>query len=130
MSYSIYLTLETKVCAACGHKKLKAEVPAAWADDVHERDGDFEIDCGNYTSNMSGAWDHAGISLRDADGMPADHLAKKIREGVAKIEADPAFYKSFEPANGWGNVERMLAWLNQIRFRCEQFPTARVRVCR
>lgn len=90
----------------------------------------------NYTSNVSGMWTKAlggTISLgelidqkgeRNADLIP--HLAAAI----ARMTANPDEYRAMNPANGWGDYEGALAFLEWMLAMCEAVPEGNVDVWR
>lgn len=84
----------------------------------------------NYTSSMTRAWDEAGCPLRDAHGQPVAEWLPKIRAAIADIEARPDYYKQYEPANGWGHVDTMLAFLKRVESDWAQHPFATVSISR
>ena len=70
---------------------------------------------GNYTSNMSGAWNQAGARLRDWDNRPIAEVLPELEQAIKRIEADRGSYSKFEPDNGWGSVDTMLKFMRQVR---------------
>lgn len=84
----------------------------------------------NYTSNMAAAWNDAGCPLRDAHGQPVAEWLPKIRAAITDIEARPDYYKQYEPSNGWGHVDTMLAFLKKVESDWAANPFALVYVSR
>jgi hypothetical protein len=88
----------------------------------------FEV---NYTSNMRGAWNAAGIKVHEWEGVKAASVVEQLRAGLAAIAADLPKYRAFEPDNGWGHVSTMVDnFLRPILEACEAHPNAVIRVSR
>lgn len=86
---------------------------------------------GNYTSNVSGMWkDALGRSLGDYHGAPCVEAAGPLRSGIDRMRADPARYQAMNPANGWGNYQGALAYLERLYQGCCNHPKATIRIWR
>lgn len=83
----------------------------------------------NYTYNMWRMWKEAGLSsLNNLDSMEAGYVAGGLAEVVARLEGDPDHFRTFNPANGWGNYEGGLEFLRSIVKMCKDHPRAILRV--
>lgn len=66
----------------------------------------------------------------------AHHLIPVLRDGIAKLKADPAKYKIYEPkpdphtGEPWGQLKHFVPWLEKYLAACEEHPDALVRVSR
>jgi hypothetical protein len=58
------------------------------------------------------------------------HLVPLLRDGIAKLKADPETYRKLEPENKWGTYDKFIPWLEKYLEACEQYPDARVVVSR
>jgi len=89
----------------------------------------------NITHNLGRMADAAGIY--EAVWRPeeiglkiAGELAPLLKEGIAKMKADPEHFKQFNAKNGWGVYEHFLPWLEDYLAACEEHPNALIDVCR
>lgn len=60
----------------------------------------------------------------------ASQLIEPLRDGIARMKADPAKFEAFNAPNGWGLYENFLPWLERYLAACEEFPDAEIRVRR
>lgn len=60
----------------------------------------------------------------------ANQLISPLRNGLARLKADPPRYKALNPQNGWGTYEGLLQFIEQYLQACEQQPAAEVSVSR
>lgn len=60
----------------------------------------------------------------------ASELIEPLEQAIAKLEADPRTFKSFNPSNGWGDYETLLTFLRDVRSACKAHPDAKIRVSR
>ncbi len=56
----------------------------------------------------------------------AGSLIPILREGLAKLEADPEKYKALNPTNGWGSYDGLLKFVRKYLAACEESPDAEV----
>lgn len=106
MSYDIYLEIDTG-----------AEYPAT------------VVDCGNYTSNVSGMWKKAlGERLAEFDGRNAGESVPLLDAGIKAMSSSPDEYREMNPANGWGSYEGALTYLVDLRSYCAEHPKTTIRV--
>lgn len=89
----------------------------------------------NITHNLRRMAEAAGLS--DAVWYPeesgietASQLIPVLREGLRKLNADPAHFRAFNPANGWGNYEGLVSFISEYLKACEQYPNATVEASR
>jgi hypothetical protein len=60
----------------------------------------------------------------------AEHLIEPLEIGLGLLEADPDYYKQFNPSNGWGNYEGLVRFVTRYLVACRENPEADVRVSR
>jgi hypothetical protein len=89
----------------------------------------------NITHNLGRMADAAGLYSYlwrpDEHGIAtAQHLIEPLREGLARLQANPATYAPLNPANGWGTYEGLVRFVEQYLHACEQYPQAHVSVSR
>lgn len=51
------------------------------------------------------------------DGMSAPDGVRYLTEIIAALEADPSRYRAMNPENGWGDYDRLLGVLRDMRDR-------------
>lgn len=89
----------------------------------------------NITHNLNTMADEVGIYEHlwrpDEIGIDkAKQLIAPLREGLARMQADPERCKKFNPANGWGDYEGLLSFVRNYLAACQEHPDATVRVWR
>ena len=60
----------------------------------------------------------------------AEQLIEPLQNGLNELKKDPEIFKKFNPANGWGNYEGLVAFIEEYLQACKQFPKATVRTWR
>jgi hypothetical protein len=60
----------------------------------------------------------------------AGDLIAPLREGLARLRADPDRFKRFNPENGWGSYDDLCTFVAEYLAACESNPDATVRVWR
>lgn len=60
----------------------------------------------------------------------ARQLIEPLRAGLTLLLAEPARFKAFNPANGWGNYDILVDFVARYRAACEEYPDADVSVSR
>lgn len=96
---------------------------------------EVEVFDANITHNLTEMADKAGIY--DALWRPDEHGYTKagqivpiLREGLAKLKADPGYYKLFDSPNGWGRYIHFVPFVEKVLAACEEYPDADIRVSR
>lgn len=85
--------------------------------------GHEEIECGNYTSNVSPMYLKAmGIPFRDLNGKLAVDAALILTNGIIEMTSNPKIYREMNPSNGWGNYEGAIRFLAEIIRQCIIYP--------
>jgi hypothetical protein len=89
---------------------------------------------GNITHNLTTMAQAVGLYQALWYPFPQWQTAKDIlpvlREGLARLKADPARYQQFNPANGWGSYEGLVGFVERYIRACEEHPDAEIRVSR
>lgn len=86
-------------------------------------------DVGNYTYNVCAMYSLAiGSGLNELNGLLASDLIERLEKGVSDMWANPAKYKALNPANGWGDYEGALEYLEKLLLGCRMHPKATLRV--
>lgn len=111
MSYDVYLEVPTGSRAAGG--------PAMTT--VYDR---------NHTSNTANMWREAGCDIAEFEGKGAVEFGAALERAISEISTKRAYYRKFEPENGWGTVETTLDFLNDLLEACDRHNYAIIHVSR
>jgi hypothetical protein len=89
----------------------------------------------NITHNLNKMADAAGIYYHvwrpEELGIErASDLITPLTDGIARLTADPAKFKAFNPNNGWGTYDGFVTWLQEYLQACIEHPTATIRANR
>ena len=89
----------------------------------------------NITHNLNKMAMEAGISKElwrpDEIGVTkAKQLIEPLHEGLVRLLAYPVRYKKFNPENGWGDYDGLVAFVQEYLGACEKNPEADVEVSR
>jgi hypothetical protein len=60
----------------------------------------------------------------------ASQLIEPLRGGLEKLRANPQHFKQFNPANGWGDYEGLVGFIEDYIQACEENPDADISVDR
>lgn len=99
-------------------------------------DGDSQtVFSRNITHNLGKMAAETGIYLQlwrpdEIDISRAWQLTQPLSEGLGRLKADPDAYRRHNPANGWGNYEGLVAFVEAYSAACLQWPDAHVSVSR
>jgi|WetSurMetagenome_2_1015567.scaffolds.fasta_scaffold621085_2 hypothetical protein len=89
----------------------------------------------NITHNLNKMAMEAGIYEHlwrpDEIGITeAKDLIVPLKEGLARLRADPERFKKLNPANGWGDYPGLIRFVECYVDACERYPGALVEVSR
>ena len=89
----------------------------------------------NITHNLNQMADMAGIYKHlwrpDEIGITkAAQLIEPLRAGLTRLRSEPHFFQRFNPANGWGDYDGLVRFVEQYLAACEAEPNADVEVSR
>jgi len=62
--------------------------------------------------------------------IKAAQLIPLLTAGLAKLEADPEHFKTFDAPNGWGTYKHFVPWVRDYLHACKEFPDADVQASR
>lgn len=89
----------------------------------------------NITHNLGRMAAEAGIY--DALWRPDEHgykyardITPLLQDGLAKLEADPEHYRTFNAPNGWGMYEHFVPFVEEYLNACIEYPDAEITVSR
>ena len=97
--------------------------------------GEDHIFSRNITHNLTRMADAAGIYEQlwrpDECGITkAGQLIEPLTDGLNKLLAEPDRYKAFNPLNGWGDYDGLVAFVTNYLMACQLYPEATVSVSR
>ena len=89
----------------------------------------------NITHNLNTMADKAGIYRHlwrpeELGIHKARELIVPLHGGLVRLEANPAFFKGFNPVNGWGTYEALVGFVRDYLEACREYPDAEVSVSR
>lgn len=94
-----------------------------------------EIYDANITHNLNEMANEAGIYKHlwrpeEVGITTAKELIKPLTDALDKLRKNPEFYKKFNPHNGWGTYNGLVAFVEQYLSACTENPEAIVTVSR
>ena len=101
-------------------------------------ESDEESNCvfsANITHNLNKMAEAAGLYKPlwrpdELDLNRAEDLIAPLSEGLARLKAEPRKFEAYNPANGWGNYDLLVRFVDEYREACARHPEATIRVCR
>jgi hypothetical protein len=102
------------------------------APSLEESDEVYSANITHNLNKMAGAADLYEYLWRpDEIGVThAKQLVTPLRNGLARLQADPAKFEAFNPPNKWGSYEGLVRFVEQYLAACEEYPDAQVSVSR
>jgi hypothetical protein len=86
-------------------------------------------DLPNITYNVSPIFRAAlGRNLGDLNGQPAGQALPVLMAGIQRMRADMEPFRALNPANGWGDADGALKFLELLVAACEAHPKATLEV--
>lgn len=90
---------------------------------------------GNITHNLNTMAMAAGIY--EAIWRPeelgigyAHQLSKYLETGLTALRADPEYFQTMNPENGWGSYETLVGFVEKYLDACREYPNAEIGVSR
>ena len=85
----------------------------------------------NITHNLAAMAKAAGIYMHlwrpeEIGIVKAAELIEPLRDGLARLEADPEQFEAFNAPNGWGLYEHFVPFVRDYLRACEENPEATV----
>lgn len=102
---------------------------------AHYHTDDDLLYSANITHNLGQMADKAGLYQPlwrpDENGFVlAAQLIEPLRNGLERLKAEPNRFKKFNPPNGWGDYDGLVAFVEDYLRACEKYPSATVNVWR
>lgn len=94
-----------------------------------------EVYCANITHNLGKMADAAGIYQHlwrpeELGITTAGELIDPLAAGLARMEADPEFFRQYDASNGWGTYNHFVPWVQRYLEACIEHPDALIEVSR
>ncbi len=83
------------------------------------------IFCANITHNLAAMAKEAKIwryLWKYKRGEKAKDLIPSLDKGLKRLWKNPEHFEQFNPSNGWGNYEGLVAFLIKVLAACYQYP--------
>lgn len=89
----------------------------------------------NITHNLNRMAEAAGIYKHiwrpeELNIKTAGELIEPLTAGLARLKANPAYFSQFNPANGWGNYDILVDFVDTYLDACIADPDATIEVSR
>ena len=86
----------------------------------------------NITHNLTTMAHECGLytPLWDSDGSIGGQLIQSVTDGLMELQSKPEHYKTFNPANGWGDYGGLVSFAQSFLLACIAYPDAVVEVSR
>ena len=84
----------------------------------------------NITNNLTTMATECGLytPLWDSHGSTSGQLIESVTAGLMKLQSSPEHYKTFNPANGWGDYNGLVSFAQSFLLACIAYPDAIVEV--
>lgn len=121
MSLDVYLynAPQDKPCPECGH--VRSEQEYVYSANITHNLGKMAMKAGLYGA----LWEPEQIGA-----VKAGDIIHVLTVGLAKLKADPAYFKTFDAPNGWGTYENFVPWVERYLEACKEYPEAEISVSR
>jgi hypothetical protein len=60
----------------------------------------------------------------------AKDLIKPLEKGLDNLKSNPKKFKKYNPANGWGNYDNLVAFVTNYLVACKTYPNAVISISR
>jgi len=102
---------------------------------LHDPETSDTLYSANITHNLTGMADAAGIYTHlwrpESLGIStAGELIDPLTIGLLNLTLQPAKFKAYNAANGWGKWEHFVPWVAEYLEACRCYPCALVKVSR
>lgn len=96
---------------------------------------DDEVYADNITHNLVPMAEEAGLYRclwcpEEIGITKARQLINRLQQGLAVLQHNPARFRVLNPANGWGDYDGFVAFVERYLKACQQYPEAEIGVSR
>jgi hypothetical protein len=106
-----------------------------FCDNIHTRTYNPKLFWKNITHNLTEMADEAGIY--HALWMPNEHgfeyahqIIPILEKGLKKLNKSYQYFTKFEASNGWGSVDGLIKFTDDVLHACKEYPQSKIRVSR
>ena len=83
----------------------------------------------NYTSNCASMWRAAGVDFQTWGDKQAWEVIPELEAAITRLKADPAYYKTMNPENGWGSYDSLIVALEKMLVVLHDNTLGHIKVC-
>lgn len=89
----------------------------------------------NITHNLGGMAEKADLyapiwTPEEWGAKKAADLIHELTKGLTRLKRKPAYFKRFNPSNGWGNYEVLVDFVEEYLEACKKYPDAKIEASR
>lgn len=89
----------------------------------------------NVTHNLTEMAEAAGLyeylwNPHENNITKAYQLIEPLTKGLQELLSNPEKYKAYNPDNGWGSYEGLVAFVDSYLKACKQHPEAEIDLCK
>lgn len=123
---------QTREISRATWDELNPGVEPVTVNDAEESDRVYHANITHNLIDMAEAADlYKPLWRPDEIGLAKAHqLVEPLTQGLAKLRAEPDTFRVFNPANGWGNCEIFVSFVERYLEACRAYPDADVSVWR
>jgi hypothetical protein len=94
-----------------------------------------EVYSANITHNLGRMADAAGMyeamwRPEEIGATTAGQITDRLRDGLVALRETPVYFRTFNPANGWGSYEGLVRFTEEYLSACTTYPSARIETWR
>lgn len=115
------MSLDVRLGHICPHCKKETDAGNVFASNITHNFGRMAYAAGIYDC----VWRPDENSI-----TTAAQLIEPLQAGIAKMKAQPEYYRQFDTPNGWGTCDQFLPWLQEYLDACIANPDSPVTVSR
>ena len=121
MSLGIYITGQIQqiecICHRCNNKHTREDTEYFYSDNIANNLGEMAIkaDIYNYL------WHPENLNITQAQD-----LIKPLEHGLQSLLKNPAYFKQFNPQNGWGSYESLVKSIRSYVLACKEWPESNI----
>lgn len=146
MSLDVHLSIEKLIGSGSGifireDGRIREVTRAEWdekfpnKEPVIAKDDSDNVFHANITHNLSRMAKAANLENalwqpEQIEIVTAYQLIEPLTAGLMLLKSDPECFKTYNPSNGWGTYEGLIAFIEEYLEACKRYPMATVSVSR
>jgi hypothetical protein len=85
----------------------------------------------NITHNLGDMAEKAGVynalwHPEELGVTRACYLVPYLKNGLERLKAQPEYFKTLNPENGWGNYDNLVEFIEKYMIACKENPNAEI----